>query len=334
MPALPTRLVQLKSRPRGDLALTDLEIVEAEAAEPAEGEVQVRNLWMSVDPYMINRLYDRPNYVPPFKLGRPLDGGAVGQVVASRHPDFQPGDLALNTYGWREAFTAPGQRLTRIEANGVRPQDYLGVAGLTGMTAYVGLFRIAGLKGGETVFVSAAAGAVGTAACQMAKRKGCRVIGSAGGAAKSAFLRNEVGVDHAIDYRAEPDLSAALAAAAPDGIDVYFENVGGDHFNAALDNAAVGARFALCGMIAQYGEGQPPLQARLFHAISKRIRLEGFLLGDHDDLKADFDRDIAAWLADGSVRAFHTVSEGLEAAPQAFQNLITGGNTGKMLVRL
>jgi NADPH-dependent curcumin reductase CurA len=333
MPALPTRLVQLKSRPKGDLALTYLEIVEAVAAEPAEGEVQVRNLWMSVDPYMINRLYDRPNYVPPFKLGRPLDGGAVGQVVASRHPDFQPGD-PLNTYGWREAFTAPGQRLTRIEANGVRPQDYLGVAGLTGMTAYVGLFRIAGLKGGETVFVSAAAGAVGTAACQMAKRKGCRVIGSAGGAAKAAFLRNEVGVDHAIDYRAEPDLSAALAAAAPDGIDVYFENVGGDHFNAALDNAAVGARFALCGMIAQYGEGQPPLQARLFHAISKRIRLEGFLLGDHDDLKADFDRDIAAWLADGSVRAFHTVSEGLEAAPQAFRNLITGGNTGKMLVRL
>lgn len=334
MSALPARLVQLKTRPSGDFAVSDLEIVETTAPEPGEDEVQVRNLWMSVDPYMINRLYDRPNYVPPFKLGRPLDGGAVGEVVASRSAEFQRGDLVLNTYGWREAFTAPARRLTRIEANGVRPEDHLGVAGLTGMTAYVGLFRIAGLKGGETVFVSAAAGAVGSAACQMAKRKGCRVIGSAGGAAKAEFLRNELGVDHAIDYRGEADLSAALAAAAPDGIDIYFENVGGDHFNAALDNAAIGARFALCGMIAQYGEGQPPLQARMFHAISKRIRMEGFLLGDHDDLKADFDRDIAAWLADGSVRAFNTVSEGLETAPQAFHNLITGGNTGKMLVRL
>lgn len=334
MSALPTRLIQLKSRPDGDLATSDLEIVDGVAPEPAEGEVQVRNLWMSVDPYMLNRLYDRPNYVPPFKLGKPLDGGAVGEVVASAHPDFQPGDLALNTYGWREAFTAPGKRLTRIAPSSIAPQDHLGVAGLTGMTAYVGLLRIAGLKKGDTVFVSAAAGAVGTVACQIAKLKGCRVIGSAGGAAKTAFLLNEVGVDHAIDYRAETDLSAALAAAAPDGIDVYFENVGGDHFNAALDNAAIGARFALCGMISQYGEGQPPLQARMFHAISKRIRMEGFLLGDHDDLKPAFERDIAAWLADGSVKSFTTVSEGLASAPEAFRGLLTGGNTGKALVRL
>ncbi|MFK0299325.1 NADP-dependent oxidoreductase [Brevundimonas sp. NPDC090276] len=334
MSALPTRLIQLKSRPEGDLAASDLEIVDGIAASPAEAEVQVRNIWMSVDPYMLNRLYDRPNYVPPFKLGRPLDGGAVGEVIASAHPDFQPGDLVLNTYGWREAFTAPGKRLTRIEPSAITPQDHLGVAGLTGMTAYVGLLRIAGLKAGDTVFVSAAAGAVGTVACQIAKLIGCRVIGSAGGAAKAAFLRNKVGVDHAIDYRAENDLSAALADAAPNGIDVYFENVGGDHFNAALDNAAVGARFALCGMIAQYGDGQPPLQARMFHAISKRIRMEGFLLGDHDDLKPAFERDIAAWLADGSVRSFTTVSEGLESAPEAFRSLLTGGNTGKMLVRL
>ncbi|MGH7018899.1 MAG: zinc-binding dehydrogenase, partial [Brevundimonas sp.] len=247
MSALPSRHVQLKSRPQGYLAASDLEIVEGLAPEPAEGEVQVRNLWMSVDPYMLNRLYDRPNYVPPFKLGKPLDGGAVGQVVASRHPDYQPGDLVLNTYGWREAFTAPGKRLTRIAPSTIAPQDHLGVAGLTGMTAYVGLLRVAALKEGDTVFVSAAAGAVGTVACQIAKLKGCRVIGSAGGAAKTAFLLNEVGVDHAIDYRAETDLSAALAAAAPEGVDVYFENVGGDHFNAALDNAAIGARFALCG---------------------------------------------------------------------------------------
>lgn len=334
MSALPARLIQLKLRPTGDLAVEDLEIVETVAPEPVEGEVQVRNLWMSVDPYMLNRLYDRPNYVPPFKLHKPLDGGAVGEVVASAHADFQPGDLVLNTYGWREAFTAPGKRLTRLEPSAIAPQDHLGVAGLTGMTAYVGLLHVASLKAGDTVFVSAAAGAVGTVVCQIARLKGCRVIGSAGGAAKTAFLRNEVGVDHAIDYRSEADLSAALAAAAPNGIDVYFENVGGDHFNAALDNAAVGARFALCGMIAQYGEGQPPLQARMFHAISKRIRMEGFLLGDHDDLKPAFERDIAAWLVGGSVRSFTTVSEGLESAPAAFRGLLTGGNIGKMLVRL
>lgn len=334
MSTLPARLIQLKSRPVGDLAVSDLEIIETVAPEPVKGEVQVRNLWMSVDPYMLNRLYDRPNYVPPFKPGKPLDGGAVGEVVASAHPDFRPGDLVLNTYGWREAFTAPGKRLTRIEPGAIAPQDYLGVAGLTGMTAYVGLLRVASLKAGDTVFVSAAAGAVGTAACQIAKLKGCRVIGSASGAAKTAFLLNKVGVDHAIDYRAEADLSAALAAAAPEGVDVYFENVGGDHFNAALDNAAVGARFALCGMIAQYGEGQPPLPTRMFHAISKRVRMEGFLLSDHDDLKPAFARDIAAWLADGSVRSFTTVREGLESAPEAFRGLLTGGNTGKMLVRL
>jgi NADPH-dependent curcumin reductase CurA len=250
MASLQSQEIRLKNRPVGEPTPGDFELATAEAREPGAGEVQVRNRFMSVDPYMRGRMYDRASYVPPFAIGEALQGGAVGEVVASGDASLQPGDLVMSMFGWREAFTAPASTVQKVDTHGLPPQALLGVAGMPGMTAYVGLLKIAGVKGGETVFVSAAAGAVGAVVCQIAKLKGCTVIGSAGGAEKVAYLK-EIGVDHAIDYRAG-DLTAALAQVAPKGIDVYFDNVGGDHLEAAINAARPFARFAICGMISQY----------------------------------------------------------------------------------
>ena len=219
----------------------------------------MKNLWMSVDPYMRGRMTDRESYVPPFELGKVMQGGATGEVVASNNPNFKPGDVVSSMLGWREAFTADpaAAMLQKIETHGLPLQAFLGVAGMPGLTAYVGLLKIAAMKEGETVFVSAAAGAVGQIVCQIAKIKGGTVIGSAGGAEKCAYLK-QIGVDHVIDYKEEKNLTAALAKAAPRGIDVYFDNVGGDHLVAALNAARPFARFALCGAIAQYNDTTPP----------------------------------------------------------------------------
>ena len=231
-----SREVRLVSRPVGMAAASDFEIATVDLAPPGPGEVQVTNLFMSVDPYMRGRMYDRPSYVPPFELGKAMQGGAVGEVVASESPDFKPGDLVSSMFGWREAFDAKAEHVQKIDAAGVPPQAYLGVAGMPGLTAWAGLTQVAGVKAGETVFVSAAAGAVGQVVCQIAKLLGATVVGSAGGAEKCAWVR-EIGADEVIDYKAEDDLTAALARAAPKGIDVYFENVGGAHLEAALTAA-------------------------------------------------------------------------------------------------
>jgi hypothetical protein len=289
---------------------------------------------MSVDPYMRSRMYDRPSYVPPFQLGEAMQGGAVGEVVASEAEGFAPGDLVVSMLGWREAFTAKAEHLRKSDTYGLPPQAFLGVAGLTGMTAWVGLLKIAELKQGETVFVSAAAGAVGSVACQIAKIKGCTVVGSAGGAEKIAFL-DEIGVDRTIDYKAEPDLKASLARAAPKGIDVYFDNVGGEHLDAALVSARPFARFALCGMISLYNEEQlPPGPPHLVLAVGKRLKLQGFILTDHVADTPRFIAEMAGWVREGRVRWRETIDEGIENAPGAFLKLFTGENIGKMLVKL
>jgi NADPH-dependent curcumin reductase CurA len=294
---------------------------------------------MSVDPYMRGRMIDRPSYVPPFELGKPLQGGAIGEVVASNDAGFQPGDVVSSMYGWREVFNAPpatGARaaLTRLELHGLPPQAFLGVAGMPGLTAYVGLLHIAQLREGDVVFVSAAAGAVGSVACQIAKIKGHTVIGSAGGPEKVAFLRS-IGVDHVIDYKATPDVVAELARVAPKGIDVVFENVGGIHLEAALASARPHGRFALCGMISEYNEpGRSPGPSNLMMAIGKRLRLEGFIVSDHAALQPAFLRDMAPWISSGRMTWKETVAEGIERAPEAFLALFSGGNLGKMLVKL
>src|SRR5579859_4975119 len=246
-----SREIRLKSRPVGTPTADNFELATVNLPDPAPGEVQVRNSWMTVDPYMRGRMNDVQSYVPAFQIGQALQGGAVGEVVASNDPAFKPGETVQSFFGWREAFNAPASALQKLDTHGLPPQAFLGAAGMPGLTAYVGLIRIAELKGGDVVFVSGAAGAVGSVACQIAKLKGHTVIGSAGGPEKAAFLK-EIGVDHAIDYKAERDLTAALLRAAPDGFDVYFENVGGAHMEAALMAAKPFGRFALCGMISQY----------------------------------------------------------------------------------
>ncbi|ATQ42444.1 NADP-dependent oxidoreductase [Caulobacter mirabilis] len=340
-----SREIRLKSRPVGTPVADNFELATVDLPAPGPGEVQVRNLYMSVDPYMRGRMNDVKSYVPPFQIGEALQGGAVGEVVASNDPNFQVGDIVQSMLGWREAFNtsaAPlaqataGQAatITKLNTYGLPPQTFLGVAGMPGMTAWVGLLKIAALKEGDIVFVSGAAGAVGSVVVQIAKLKGHKVIGSAGGADKVAFLKS-IGCDEVIDYKAEADLTAALARAAPTGIDVYFENVGGAHMDAALAAARPFARFALCGMISQYNStGEMYGVKNLIAAVGKSIRLEGFIVSNSFHLLPEFLQDMSGWISSGKLQWKETVDEGIENAPGAFLKLFKGENTGKMLVKL
>lgn len=330
------REVRLKSRPVGMPAAENFEIATVDLRDPGPGEVQVKNLWMTVDPYMRGRMNDVKSYAPPFALGEVMTGGAVGQVTASNDPNFQEGDLVVSQLGWREAFTAApaAAGLQKLDPRGLPPQAFLGVAGMPGLTAYAGLLRVAALKDGDVVFVSGAAGAVGSLVCQIAKAKGHRVIGSAGGAEKVEFLRS-IGVDHVIDYKTEQDLTQALMAGAPEGIDVYFDNVGGAHLEAALNAARLFARFAICGMISIYNATEPPPGPKnLALLIGKNIRMEGFIVSHHFDLMPKFIEDLSGWVREGKVTWKETVFEGIDKAPDAFLGLFTGENLGKMLVKL
>ncbi len=329
-----SREIRLKSRPRGTPTAADFELAEVTLPDPAPGEVQVRNSWMTVDPYMRGRMNDVKSYSPPFALGEAMQGGAVGEIVASNDPSFKAGDAVQSFLGWREAFNAPAATVQKLDTHGLPPQAFLGVAGMPGMTAYVGLLKIAGLKAGDVVFVSAAAGAVGQVVCQIAKLKGHTVIGSAGGPEKAAYLK-EIGVDHVIDYKAERDLTAALMRAAPDGIDVYFDNVGGAHMEAALMAARPFGRFALCGAISQYNATDMGEGVRgLIMAVGRQLRLEGFIVSSHYDLLPTFLSDMSGWITEGKVKWRETVEHGIEKAPAAFLKLFTGENLGKMLVKL
>lgn len=329
-----SREIHLKSRPVGMPTPDNFELVSVELPPPGPGQVQVRNQWMSVDPYMRGRMNTMKSYIPPFQIGAPLEGGAIGKVLLSNDPAFRPGDIVSHTFGWRECFNAKASALQKLDTHGLPAQDFLGVAGGVGLTAYAGLLRTAALKGGETVFISAAAGAVGVAACQIAKNMGCTVIGSAGGAEKVAFLK-ELGVDHVIDYKAESDLTAALAKAAPGGIDVYFDNVGGTHLEAALNAAKDFARFAMCGMISQYNVTEAPKgPSNFFYVITKSLRIEGFIVTNHLDMMGQYLRELVAWKAAGRFQSRETIEHGLENAVGAFLNLFEGKNIGKMLVKL
>jgi hypothetical protein len=310
------------------------ELAEVDLPDPADGEVRVRNAWLSVDPYMRGRMTGIKTYVDPFQPGEAMQGGAVGQVEASASPDLSEGDWVFSMHGWREGYVAPARELMKIDASVLPPQAYLGIAGLTGMTAYAGIKRIIGLEPGETLWMSAAAGAVGSAGVQFAKAMGARVVGTAGGAEKTAFVE-EIGADAAIDYKAAGDLSEALRAAAPEGIEAYFENVGGDHLEAALNVLKRHGRIAACGMIARYNDDTPqPGPSNLVQIVAKSLRMQGFIVTDHMDLQAEFIQDLSNWMIEGRVKTRETVYEGVENAPNAFMGLFTGANLGKMLVKL
>jgi NADPH-dependent curcumin reductase CurA len=335
MADLMSREIHLKNRPQGVPTVDDFALVETRVPDPSEGEVRVRNLWMSVDPYMRGRMYDRPSYVPPFRIGEPMDGGAVGVVESSTHPDFAEGDHVLNQFGWREAFVSSEVGLTRIDPSLAPPQAFLGALGMPGFTAWVGMLEIGELREGHHVFVSGAAGAVGSVACQIAKIHGCTVVASAGSNDKVEWLTGELGVDTAFNYKAVGNLMRYLPTVARDGFDLYFDNVGGDHLEAALMYMKNFGRVVLCGMIDQYNATIPPKGPRsLIVAIGKRLTLRGFIVSDHMNRTADFRKNMASWIAEGRMTWRETVYEGIERAPEAFVGLFSGANVGKMLVKL
>jgi NADPH-dependent curcumin reductase CurA len=272
------------------------------------------------------------SYIPPFQLGEPMDGGAVGEVVESRAEGFSSGDLVSHFAGWRDEAVVPAKGLVKLPGLGAQPQDFLGNLGVTGATAWFGLFDVAQAKEGDIVFVSAAAGAVGSAVVQIAKAKGMTVIGSAGGAEKCAFVRS-LGADAAVDYRSGPIIKS-LGEAAPDGIDVYFDNVGGDHLDAAFARSRLNARFALCGMISGYNSREPQQFRYIIRMIAMRVTMKGFLYGDYVPRLGEFYRGMGELMASGKVKSRDTVFEGLDKAPDAFLGLFSGANTGKMLIKL
>ncbi|SCF00691.1 hypothetical protein GA0070607_4312 [Micromonospora coriariae] len=328
------REIHLASRPRGWPTEENFRLVETEVPTPGPGQIVVRNQYLSVDPYMRGRMNDVKSYVPPYALDAPLDGGAIGEVVASEAEGIAVGDTVLHGLGWREYALLDATAARTVDPSLAPVSAYLSVLGMTGMTAYAGLLEVAAMKPGETVFVSAAAGAVGSLVGQIAKLKGAgRVVGSAGSPAKVERLR-ALGFDAAFDYHDGP-VRDSLKAAAPDGVDVYFDNVGGDHLEAAISAMNLHGRAAICGMIAQYNDTEPPAAPRnLALVVGKRLTLRGFLVRDHGDVREAFVRDVAGWLREGRLSYDETIVDGIENAPAAFLGLLRGDNLGKMLVRV
>src|SRR4051812_12083794 len=323
-----SREVRLASRPKGEPQPSDFELAETEVAEPADGEVVVRNTVMSVDPYMRGRMSDAKSYAAPYELGKVMHGGAVGRVVSS-------GELVRHQKGWREVAVLRADQVEHVSLpSGVGEAALLGVLGMPGLTAWVGVTDIAPVQAGETVFVSAAAGAVGSVAGQIARARGCRVIGSAGAPEKVAYVRGVLGFDAAFSHR--DDVREALAGAAPDGVDVYFDNVGGPQLEAAIGALNQNGRIALCGAVSQYNATEPaPGPRNLGLLVGKRGRMRGFIVSDHAASQGAFREEVGGLLADGRLVLAETIVEGgIEAAPRAFVEMLRGEHLGKVVVRV
>jgi NADPH-dependent curcumin reductase CurA len=336
-PELPTtnREWHLVSRPVGWPKPEDFALVEAELKQPGPDQVLVRNKHLSVDPYMRGRMSAAKSYVAPFELGKVMQGGAVGEVVASNAEGIAVGDHVLHFFGWREYAVVDAKNAVKVDPEAAPLTTYLGVLGMTGLTAYAGLLRTAAFKEGDSVFVSGAAGAVGSQVGQLAKLKGAsRVIGSAGSDDKVRLLVEEYGFDAAFNYK-NGQVSEQLRKAAPDGVDVYFDNVGGDHLEAAIGSLNLRGRIAICGMISVYNNTEPaPGPKNLGRLIATRGRIEGFLVGDHYDLQPQFVQEVGPWVASGELKYRETVVEGIENNLEAFLGVLRGDNTGKMIVTL
>lgn len=327
--------IRLASRPHGVPTQDNFDIVDTEVPTPGDNQILVRNLVMSVDPAMRGRMRDVKSYVAPFAVGEVMSGGAVGEVVASNVDDVKPGDHVLHQAGWRTHAVLDTQRYVKVDAAAAPLSTYLGVLGMPGLTAYAGLLKSAEFKPGDTVFVSGAAGAVGSLVGQLAKLKGAkRVIGSAGSAEKVRHLTEDLGFDAAFNYKDGP-VAEQLHAAAPEGIDVYFDNVGGEHLEAAIDAINLHGRIAVCGMISQYNATEAtPAPRNLSQIIAKRITIRGLLVLDHWDLQPQFVSEIAPLVNSGEIKYSETFVDGIRNAPEAFLGLLSGANTGKMLVRI
>jgi len=328
-----SREIHLVSRPKGQPTADNFVLARIELAPPQDGQVQVRNLFISVDPYMRGRMMDRKSYVPPFELGQSMEGGAVGEVIESRTSAFQKGDIVLSNLGWREYFNSPANQLRPLGRK-VQPLSiHLGALGMPGLTAWAGL-QMADIKPGEVIFISAAAGAVGSVVGQLAKLRGCRVVGSAGSEDKLRFLLNECGFDGAFNYKTG-SIAEQLKRAAPDGIDVYFDNVGDEALEAALSALRVHGRIIACGSISVYNDEKPrPGPSNLFNMTTKRLTMKGLLVLDWLDRWAEFEKEVGGYLATGKLKHKETVVDGIENAASAFIGLFQGQNTGKMVVKL
>ena len=328
MSEIVSREIRLRQRPVGMPKESDFEITEVAIAEPKAGEVVVRNIYMSVDPYM-------RGVVRNVAIGVPLEGGCVGQVVQSETESFRVGDYVLGGLGWREYYLVRAEKLSHIDPTLAPTQSFIGAVGMPGRTAYFGLLDVGEPKAGETVFVSAASGAVGAIVCQIAKIKGCHVVASAGSDQKVAWLLEKAGVDAAFNYKRVDSLVDELKQHCPNGIDIYFENVGGAHLEAALSLMNMYGRIPLCGMISHYNDIEPtPGPNNLSTAIGKRLKLQGFIVTDYADCTDDFYTDMRQWISEGKIHWEETIVEGLENAPQAFIALFKGENMGKMIVKI
>jgi NADPH-dependent curcumin reductase CurA len=337
MAAIPKthRRVVLVRRPPGEPAESDFRLEEAPVPEPRHGEVLVKVLYLSLDPYQRGRMRDAASYAPAVGLNEVMTGGTVGEVVKSNHPQFKAGDIVEDRLGWQEYAIGGGPSLRKVDASLAPISTANGVLGMPGMTAYFGLLEVGQPKPGETIVVSAASGAVGQVVGQIGKIMGCRVAGIAGGSRKCAFVKDELGFDACVDYKAEKDLDAALRAACPNGIDVYFDNVGGEVSDAVLRNINSFGRVALCGSISQYNATTPPMGPRLMGTfVGKRVRAQGFIVTDFAERYGPARRQLGDWIKAGKLKYREDIAEGLDKAPRAFIGLLRGENFGKMLVKL
>ena len=333
MADLMSREIRLASRPKGIPTAANFTLAQTELPPLEELQVLVRNRFMSVDPYMRGRMNEGKSYVQPFELGKTLEGGAVGEIVASRADEFKVGDAVTSNFGWREYFIASPRDLQPVHREFQPLSVYLGALGMTGMTAWAGL-NLVDVKAGDVIYISGAAGAVGNVAGQLAKLRGCRVIGSAGSAEKVIFLRDECGFDIAFDYKSGPVVEQ-LEVEAPTGIDVYFDNVGGETLEAALSALRIHGRIIACGSISGYNDEKPrPGPSNLFNMIGKRLTMKGMIVRDWLDRRDDFEREVGGYLETGKLINKETVVEGIDKAVGAFIGLFEGKNIGKMVVEL
>ena len=324
--------VILASRPAGRAEESNFRFVETAVPEPRDGEILVRVDWLSLDPYMRGRMNEGKSYAARVELGEVMVGGTVGTVLASRHGKFSAGDKVLGTLGWQRFAASDGKGLVKLPDARLPETVWLGAAGMPGITAWMGLGLIGTPKAGETVVVSAASGAVGSVAGQLAKIAGCRAVGIAGGAAKCEYVVKELGFDDCVDYKAGP-VDAALKAAAPNGVDVYFDNVGGEILDAVLRRVNAGARIPLCGLISGY-DGSEIAIRNVYALLVNRVRLQGFIVTDRMDLWPGAMQELAGHVAAGRIKYRETIAQGLEAAPRAFLGMLRGENFGKQLVRV
>ncbi len=327
------RSILLRRRPHGTPRPADFEMREDKIPPPAAGEVVTRTIYLSIDPYMRGRLSERQSYAPSVQIGEVMTGETVGEVVASAAPELAPGDIVVGARGWQTHCVARAELLAKLDRHGPPLSTYLGVLGMPGTTAYSGMTDIGQPKPGETVVISAASGAVGSVAGQLAKRAGARVIGIAGGPDKCIFVQDELEFDGCVDHHAV-DLRAELASACPNGIDVYFENVGGRVQAAAFDLLNPFARVVMCGMVSQYNDPEFAPGPNLGFVVGKRVRIQGLIVSDKPERFAEWRALATPWLAEGSLRYREDVIDGLENAPNALAGMLGGKNFGKLLIRV